>query len=48
MILFLTIFFDGIVFACSHGKLIAVSGSEEEVKQKNNILSVSVDIFFII
>jgi len=25
---------DGSVFACSHGKLVAPSGDEEEVKQK--------------
>jgi hypothetical protein len=25
---------DGSVFACSHGKLIAPSGDEEEVKKK--------------
>jgi hypothetical protein len=39
---------DGSVFACSHGKFIAPKGAEEEVKQKNNVLSVIADMFFII
>ena len=39
---------DGSVFACSHGKLIAPSGAEEELKQKNSVLAVIADMFFII
>ena len=39
---------DGSVFACSHGKLIAPSRDEEEVKQKNSVLSVIADMFLII
>jgi hypothetical protein len=38
---------DGSVFACSHGKLIAPSRDEEEVKQKS-VLSVIADMFLII